>query len=261
MGLTLAGRLYKTLAVRESKGGGAGGGSGYGISGSCAWKQLEPVLADLLKDVGSKGVVLDAGCAGGRLLWAMAMMCPDGTVFHGFDLDERVDPGAALSISMSPKWDKELRDAILKAKSHMHFHVANATCGDKGPKDTPRVESIEGATHVIAVWEAWTTDDQEDFFEMWATTKSARVICMVQKRPTKDRFDPVAAAAGWEDVLTVTGPLPAPMEVGQTQLYAWTVRKREGWIHQLRSLMEWTPRQPPLVRVERDRQPPIRFMF
>lgn len=191
----------------------------------------------------------------------MAMMCPDGTDFHGFDLDDRCDPGVLLPESISPDWDDELRGAIIKAKPHVKFHIGKATEEDTGPKDTPRVESIDGGTHFMAVWEAWTPFDQEYLFRMWVTTNSARVICMVQRRPTKGRFDPEAAAADWGDALTVTGPVSAQMEGQQTQLYAWTVRKREEWKYLPRSLLEWTPRQPPSVRVERDRQPPERFTF
>jgi hypothetical protein len=205
---------------------------------------------------------MDAGCSSGRLLWTMAALCPLGTIFHGFDLDERVEPGVTTPVGIPSTWEASVVSAIGEANGNVHVHIGVATGQEKIKFGARRVENIEGVTHLMAVWEAWTPDDKRHMWDIFCTTNSARVMCMVQKAAIRGNyFNPVEAVEKWKD-FTITGPFPAAMESKQTMLHAWIVRKKEGWLCQDagaakgESVVMWEPYQVSSGRAPRERKAP-----
>jgi hypothetical protein len=210
------------LKKRDEQTGGVGGSSGRGMTGSVSPNHLMAILMNFLPCAGSGGaIVCDAGCSSGRLLWAMmAWLGPANNRFIGFDLDSRVDKGVTVSTKMPSSWsDKEVTRLV--RENRVELHVAMATAYDA---TVARVKSIDGVTHLMAVWEAWTPADQTYLWDLFCYTTTVKVFCMVMKKPLDNAsyFNPVKEAN--REGFTCE-KLPAQMECGKTWMYAYIVRK------------------------------------
>jgi hypothetical protein len=231
--------LFKQLSavfIRSTSSAGGTGGAGVGMPGTLdapsAFLVLSRLLADgFLEDHGR--VLVDCGVGDGRMLMlAAALLRPHPIRLIGVDFCENsMRCGVGLC---SPDRNGYYHDAImphgdadpLGDVSVEWFHgifTPVASLGQSRQGLARRVESLAGATHVMAMWEGWHPDDQAELLELVKQATSIKVACFVQAWARG--LDLANATEGWA---SLEGPARVRLAGGRTTLRAYWLSKTGG---------------------------------
>jgi hypothetical protein len=247
-------KVSKIINSHTSNAGGAGGGP-VGMSGTLVCKDAFAVLATLLSvrphgESSETPILLDCGVGDGRMLYlAASLLHPRPIRLLGVDICEPSmlngdllgGLGGFLSNKKGIKEMAKVRVDFFHAIFTPQETYDNAKAKAKAVAPPPRVKSLAGVTHVMAMWEGWDPKDQHELLRLVCLADSIVAMCFVQASAGKKRID--LHKLKWA---TVTGEVQVRLAVGGTTLTAYWLKRtsthsqtRPPTRQDLESLLMW----------------------